>query len=69
MSPDRYGDTPETPCPHSCRRGWLTGPYSDAPEPCPVHKEHLFRGTKSTNDFSERIPSARAQEAIESENQ
>ena len=68
MSPDRYGDTPEPPCPHDCRKGWLTGPNSDHPRPCPVHKPHLAGGTTSTTNYAERPPSARAQQAIDKEN-
>ena len=67
MSPDRYGE-PDDRCPHDCRRGWLTGPNSDAPVPCPHCKDHLAGGTTSTTDYAERPPSARAQQAIDKEN-
>lgn len=42
MSPDRYGEPTEPPCPYDCRNGWLTGPNSDHPKPCPHCKDHLF---------------------------
>jgi hypothetical protein len=40
MTLDRTGEPIES-CPHNCRKGWLTGPNSDHPKPCPVHKPHL----------------------------
>jgi hypothetical protein len=52
---------------HNCRNGWLTGPYADTPVPCPECKPHLACAP-DINDYAERPPSARAQQAIEREN-
>lgn len=68
MSPDRYGDPQPRACRDPrCRRGWLGNDEEGRPIPCLSCKPHLAR-TKSSNDFAESQPSARAQRAIESEN-
>ncbi len=65
--PDRYGEPAEQPSCRDprCRKGWLTAANADHPEPCPTCKPHLCGTTATTNDFAERIPSARAQQAID----
>jgi hypothetical protein len=65
MTLDRTGE----PRPdHDCRRGWLSGPNADEAIPCLICRPHLAV-TSTANDFAERVPSARAQRAIESEKQ
>ncbi|MBF6138085.1 hypothetical protein IU501_34520 [Nocardia otitidiscaviarum] len=50
-----------------CRRpGWIGYDNELRPIPCRICKEHLTK-TLITNDFSERIPSYQAQEAIRRE--
>ncbi|NEW42753.1 hypothetical protein GV794_02100 [Nocardia cyriacigeorgica] len=67
MSPDRYGEPTERGCRNpQCRRGWLGNDNDGRPIPCLGCKPHLAQ-TKTINDHSERPPSARAQQAIESE--
>lgn len=66
MPLDRTGDEPST---HHCRNGWLSAHDADVAIPCPVCRKPSRR---DVNDFAERIPSARAQQAInaaERENQ
>lgn len=68
MALDRTGEPVPDPCRHpDCRRGWLTGPYADEPVPCPYCKPHLSSKTPDINDYAERTPSARAQQAIDRE--
>jgi hypothetical protein len=64
MSPDRYSDSDTEPA-HSCRNGWLSAHDADVAIPCPTCRPP--RRTDIT-DYAERQPSARAQQAIESEN-
>lgn len=67
MSPDRYGEPTARGCRDPrCRRGWLGTDPEGRPIPCLECKPHLAQ-TKTTNDHSERPPSARAQQAIERE--
>lgn len=67
MSPDRYGERTETGCRDSrCRKGWIGHDDEGRPIPCLACKPHLATTTTS-HDFAERIPSARAQQAIESD--
>jgi hypothetical protein len=70
VSPDRYGDPQPRTCRNpNCRKGWLGEDDEGRPIPCLECKDHLLRGTSTTHDFAERIPSARAQQAInESDN-
>lgn len=65
MSPDRYGEPDESPrCRDPrCRRGWLGHDSEGRPIPCLDCKPHL-KSTSTANDFAERPPSARAQQAI-----
>lgn len=51
----------------NCHRGWLGYDDEGRPIPCFVCRPHL-RKTVNANDFAERVPSARAQQAIEREN-
>lgn len=71
--PDRFGE-PETrkKCRNpNCRPpGWLGTDDEGRPIPCMECKDHLLH-RRDVNDFAERTPSARAQQAInaaESEN-
>lgn len=63
MTLDRTGE-PVDNCPYECRHGWLTGPYSDEPRPCPDHKRHLF---EASPNHSAPI-SEKARRAIDQEN-
>lgn len=65
MTLDRTGEPRDD---HHCRNGWLTALDADEPKPCPICKPHLCGPTATTNDFAERTPSARAQQAIDKEN-
>jgi hypothetical protein len=79
MPHDRTGEeielddepTPEPPRPR-CRRcggsGWLGVDDEERPIPCPECKDHLLGGTAVVHDFSNRLPSQRAQLAIERDN-
>lgn len=67
MALDRTGEQLPGPCPYDCRRGWMTPVEADVQIPCPHCKDHLYEPVP-TNDFAERTPSARAQQAINQEN-
>lgn len=72
--PDRYGNPDKPPCPDPrCgtggrRPGWVDEDDEGRPVPCLLCKGHLIKGTVHDNDFAESTPSARAQQAIEREN-
>lgn len=67
--PDRFGDPEPAKCRNpACRRGWLGHDDEGRPIPCPDCKPHLVSGTPS-NDNAGRSISARAQAAIERDNQ
>lgn len=70
MALDRTGEPCNDDPPYHdrrCHNGWLGYDDERRPIPCFVCRPHL-RKTVNANDFAERIPSARAQQAIESEN-
>lgn len=67
--PDRYGDPQPPRCRNpNCIRGWLGEDDEGRRIPCLDCKPHLARRHES-NDFAERTPSARAQAAIDRDNQ
>ncbi|WP_330253075.1 hypothetical protein OG874_00220 [Nocardia sp. NBC_00565] len=73
MSPDRYGDSdPPTRCRdprcgNGCPKGWIGYDDEGRPIPCLACKPHLAKTSADVNDYSERTPSARAQAAIDNE--
>ncbi len=72
MSPDRYGEptdhAPLPPCGRPGCKGWAGFDAEQRPIPCYTCRPHL-RKTVDDNDYAERTPSARAQAAIDKENQ
>lgn len=63
--PDRYGEPQEVCRDPNCRPpGWLGTDDEGRLIPCPVCKKHLFE-PRQNNDFAQRVPSARAQAAID----
>lgn len=72
MSPDRFGEptdrAPLPPCGRPGCKGWAGFDDEQRPIPCYTCRPHL-RKTVDDNDYAERTPSARAQQAIERENQ
>lgn len=72
--PDRYGEAVEKRCTdprcgNGCPPRWVGYDDEGRPIPCLQCKPHLINGTVHDNDFAESKPSARAQQAIERENQ
>ena len=65
MALDRTGDDSGTQ--HHCRNGWNGEDEQGRPIPCLICRPHLWK-TMSHNDYSETVPSARAQQAIERDN-
>lgn len=64
--PDRYGEPSKPPCRNpDCRNGWVTPPDSDAPRLCYCRE----KPRRESNDYAERTPSARAQQAINRDSQ
>lgn len=68
MTLDRTGEALEPEPLHDprCHRGWLGYDEERRPIPCLICRPHLTK-TTVTNDFSARIPSFRAQSAIDRE--
>lgn len=73
MTLDRYGDEADSRkcrdprCGNGCPKGWIGYDDEHRPIPCLICKDHLLKGLADKNDYAERVPSARAQRAIESE--
>lgn len=69
---DRQGERLDKPpcrdprCGNGCPKGWLGYDSEGRPIPCLYCKDHLLRGTA---DYVESTPSARAQAAIDAENE
>lgn len=68
MTLDRTGERIDDSHDPRCRNGWLGYDSERRPIPCFTCRPHL-RKTVNANDFAERIPSARAQQAIERDQQ
>lgn len=74
MSPDRYGESNDKPCRdprcgNGCPKRWLGWDDEGRPIPCLVCKDHLLKGTSTTNDSARTTPSASARAAIDADNE
>lgn len=71
MTLDRSGDDLEPAPPHDPDRcpKWLGEDDDGHPIPCLLCKPHLTRLHRDVDDYADIRPSARAQQAIERENQ
>lgn len=72
MSPDRYGEPTEPKPLPKCGRPDCKGftGYDDElrPIPCYLCRPHLRKTVNDNTDYSERTPTARAQQAIDQSN-
>jgi hypothetical protein len=74
MAYDRTGEPIEPACPdprcgNGCPKRWIGYDDEGRPIPCLRCKPHLVTTRSDVNDYAESKPSARAQQAIERENQ
>ena len=66
LRPERFGEPQPQPCRNpKCHRGWLGTDEEGRPIPCADCKPHLAAGRRDVTDYAERVPSARAQAAID----